>query len=455
MLQNSKDTIVAIASGKGRGGIGVVRISGFDLNPYIDGLLDKHIKPRKACYRKFLDFDGASLDEGVAIFFPAPNSFTGESVLELQGHGGIVILDAIVQRCIQLGARAARPGEFTERAFLNDKMDLTQAEAIADLIDASSLEAARSAVRSMQGEFSLIVNELVEQIVQIRMYVEAAIDFPEEEIDFLQNETLLSNLDNLKERLNLALGSARQGSLLKDGLTIVLAGKPNAGKSSLLNALARNDAAIVTPIPGTTRDVLREKIVIDGLPLNIIDTAGLRQSDDLVEKEGVKRAWREIETADQILFLVDSSESSDSDLNTVWPEFTEKFPESQQPIILLLNKIDISGLPAGRVNDKSNSFAISATLKSGFDDLIAHLHSSSGFLASSEGVFSARRRHLASLESALGLVSTGIEQLRGSGAGELLAEDLRHAQNALSEITGQFSSDDLLGRIFSSFCIGK
>jgi tRNA modification GTPase len=455
MLQNSKDTIVAIASGKGRGGIGVVRISGFDLNPYIDGLLDKHIKPRKACYRKFLDFDGASLDEGVAIFFPAPNSFTGESVLELQGHGGIVILDAIVQRCIQLGARAARPGEFTERAFLNDKMDLTQAEAIADLIDASSLEAARSAVRSMQGEFSLIVNELVEQIVQIRMYVEAAIDFPEEEIDFLQNETLLSNLDNLKERLNLALGSARQGSLLKDGLTIVLAGKPNAGKSSLLNALARNDAAIVTPIPGTTRDVLREKIVIDGLPLNIIDTAGLRQSDDLVEKEGVKRAWREIETADQILFLVDSSESSDSDLNTVWPEFIEKFPESQQPIILLLNKIDISGLPAGRVNDKSNSFAISATLKSGFDDLIAHLHSSSGFLASSEGVFSARRRHLASLESALGLVSTGIEQLRGSGAGELLAEDLRHAQNALSEITGQFSSDDLLGRIFSSFCIGK
>lgn len=455
MIQNNNDDIVAIASAKGRGGVGIVRVSGTDISSYMDGVLGKSINPRLAAYSKFLDSSGSTIDEGIALYFPAPSSFTGESVIEFHGHGGVVVLDALVARCVELGARVARPGEFSERAFLNDKIDLTQAEAIADLIDASTVDAARSAVRSMQGDFSLVVNQLVDDMIYIRMYVEAAIDFPEEEVDFLNDDLLLSKLNSLQQSLKDVLRLARQGSLLKDGITLVLAGKPNAGKSSLLNALSGNETAIVTSIAGTTRDVLRDQIVVNGLPVNIVDTAGLRESDDPIEKEGMARAWKEIELADRILFLVDSSVDKEYELKKVWPEFYQRFPESNQVVTLLLNKIDISGLQAGPYGKADNAFSISATNKDGIDALVEDLHHGAGFDSVFEGVFSARRRHLASLEAALKLVETGLNQLQEAGAGELLAEDLRQAQFQLSEITGQFTSDDLLGHIFSSFCIGK
>ena len=455
MIQNNNDDIVAIATAKGRGGVGIVRVSGTDISSYMDGVLGKSINPRLAAYSKFLDSSGSTIDEGIALYFPAPSSFTGESVIEFHGHGGVVVLDALVARCVELGARVARPGEFSERAFLNDKIDLTQAEAIADLIDASTVDAARSAVRSMQGDFSLVVNQLVDDMIYIRMYVEAAIDFPEEEVDFLNDDLLLGKLNSLQQSLKDVLRLARQGSLLKDGITLVLAGKPNAGKSSLLNALSGNETAIVTSIAGTTRDVLRDQIVVNGLPVNIVDTAGLRESDDPIEKEGMARAWKEIELADRILFLVDSSVDKEYELKKVWPEFYQRFPESNQVVTLLLNKIDISGLQAGPYGKADNAFSISATNKDGIDALVGDLHHGAGFNSVSEGVFSARRRHLASLEAALKLVETGLNQLQEAGAGELLAEDLRQAQFQLSEITGQFTSDDLLGHIFSSFCIGK
>ena len=455
MIQSNNDDIVAIATAKGRGGVGIVRVSGTDVSPYMDGVLGKSINPRLAAYSLFLDSSGSTIDEGIALYFPAPSSFTGESVIEFHGHGGAVVLDALVARCVELGARVARPGEFSERAFLNDKIDLTQAEAIADLIDASTVGAARSAVRSMQGDFSFVVNQLVDDMIYIRMYVEAAIDFPEEEVDFLNDDLLLGKLNSLQQSLKDVLKLARQGSLLKDGITLVLAGKPNAGKSSLLNALSGNETAIVTPIAGTTRDVLRDKIVVNGLPVNIVDTAGLRESDDPIEKEGMARAWKEIELADRILFLVDSSVDKEYELKKVWPEFYQRFPESNQAVTLVLNKIDISGLKAGPYCKADNAFSISATNKDGIDALVEDLHHTAGFDAVSEGAFSARRRHLASLEAALKLVTTGVNQLQEAGAGELLAEDLRQAQFQLSEITGQFTSDDLLGHIFSSFCIGK
>jgi tRNA modification GTPase len=454
-VQNDLDTIVAIATPPGRGGVGIVRVSGANIEQIVVDIIGRPLPPREAVFSKFKGANNETLDEGVAIYFPAPASFTGEHVLELQGHGGPVILDTLLQRCLQLGARMARPGEFSERAFLNDKFDLTQAEAIADLIDASSLQAARCAVRSLQGDFSRLVNELVEQIIQIRMYVEAAIDFPEEEIDFLADERLSANLERLSHELTDTLSKAQQGSLLRDGMTVVLAGKPNAGKSSLLNALAGRDAAIVTSVAGTTRDVLREKITLDGMPLHIVDTAGLRDSDDEVEREGIRRAWQEIERADQILFLVDACDSDQPDLQTIWPDYFARYADSRQSITVVLNKIDQTGHSAGRVEGETDTFALSAKHKTGLDDLVAFLQTSMGFQGQEEGLFSARRRHLDALEKALKLVDTGRRQLSASGAGELLAEDLRQAQNNLSEITGQFTSDDLLGHIFSSFCIGK
>lgn len=453
MLQNNKDTIVAIATAAGRGGVGVVRLSGSDVLPFINSLIGKPLLPRRATYSVFSDAEGEAIDEGVALYFPGPSSFTGESILELQGHGGMVVLDRLVRRCVELGARVARPGEFSERAFFNDKMDLAQAEAIADLIDASSVEAARSAVRSMQGEFSQLINELVETMIQVRIFVEAAIDFPEEEIDFLQDKMLAANLDQLSTDLTEVLAQAQQGAILRDGLTVVLAGKPNAGKSSLLNALAGIDAAIVTAVPGTTRDVLRERITLGGLPLNIIDTAGLRDSDNEIEQEGVRRAWKEIANADQVLFVADATDTSNPNLEELWPEYFQRNLGSTQSVTLLLNKIDLSGHRPGEIDE--TTLAISVKDKSGFDALASHLQAKAGYLGHGEGLFSARRRHLIALTNALTFVQNGIDQLKGAGAGELLAEDLRQAQNELSEITGQFTSDDLLGRIFSSFCIGK
>jgi len=454
-VQNNLDSIVAIATPPGRGGIGIVRLSGANMAYFADHITGKTLSPRVATFCPFLGSDGTMLDEGVAIYFPAPASFTGEHVLELQGHGGPVILDALVKRCVELGARLARPGELSERAFLNDKLDLAQAEAIADLIDASSVQAARSAVRSLQGDFSRLVNQLVERTIAIRIYVEAAIDFPEEEIDFLADERLADNLAGLVEDLSDTLNKAQQGSLLRDGMTVVLAGKPNAGKSSLLNALAGREAAIVTAQAGTTRDVLRETITLDGMPLHIVDTAGLRESDDIVEREGIRRAWHEIDQADQVLFLVDATETDNPDLRAIWPEYFERQGSSRQPITVVLNKVDQSGHRAGRHQIGSNTFALSAKYGAGVDVLVDHLKSSMGFESTGEGLFSARRRHLAALQQALDLVTTGRRQLSCSGAGELLAEDLRQAQSCLSEITGTFTSDDLLGRIFSSFCIGK
>lgn len=456
-LQNSTDSIVAVATAPGRGGVGIVRLSGGDPHCFIRGLLgvDKRLKPRLATYSNFIDADGEILDQGVAIYFPAPHSFTGEHILELQGHGGAVVLDRLVQRCIELGARPARPGEFSERAFLNDKMDLAQAEAIADLIDASSSQAARSAVRSMQGEFSVMINQLVESMIQLRIYVEAAIDFPEEEIDFLADENLRKRLHELQVELKNILNKAQQGALLREGMTMVLAGKPNAGKSSLLNALAGNESAIVTAVAGTTRDVLREKINLNGLPLNIVDTAGLRDTDDEVEQEGVRRAWGEIEKADLVLFVADITETDTPELSEIWPEYFLRFPEANQSLALVLNKIDQTIQTPGPVAGREATFALSAKTKEGFPELVAHLQKMAGYQGQSEGLFSARRRHLDALTKAFNLVNTGVEQLESSGAGELLAEDLRQAQQQLSEITGQFSSDDLLGRIFSSFCIGK
>ena len=453
MFQNNKDTIVAIATAAGRGGVGVVRLSGSDVLPFINSLIGKPLLPRRATYSVFSDAEGEAIDEGVALYFPGPSSFTGESILELQGHGGMVVLDRLVRRCVELGARVARPGEFSERAFFNDKMDLAQAEAIADLIDASSVEAARSAVRSMQGEFSQLINELVETMIQVRIFVEAAIDFPEEEIDFLQDKMLAANLDQLSTDLTAVLAQAQQGAILRDGLTVVLAGKPNAGKSSLLNALAGIDAAIVTAVPGTTRDVLRERITLGGLPLNIIDTAGLRDSDNEIEQEGVRRAWKEIANADQVLFVADATDASNPKLEELWPEYFQRNLGSTQSVTLLLNKIDLSGHLPGEIDE--TTLAISAKDKSGFDALASHLQAKAGYLGHGEGLFSARRRHLIALTNALTFVQNGIDQLKGAGAGELLAEDLRQAQNELSEITGKFTPDDLLGRIFSSFCIGK
>lgn len=457
MLKNDADVIAAIATAPGRGGVGVVRLSGMvDLKPFIIGLLDRSaLEPRcaKLCY--FLDGMGEVIDEGIALYFSNPHSFTGENVLELQGHGGMVVLDRLLARCVELGARLARPGEFSERAFLNDKMDLAQAEAIADLIDASSVQGARSAVRSMQGEFSVLICALVEKLIELRIYVEAAIDFPEEEIDFLADERLLKNLQDLVFDLSDVLSRAQQGSLLRDGMTVVLVGKPNVGKSSLLNALAGNEAAIVNPIAGTTRDVLRERILINGMPLNMVDTAGLRETDDAVEKEGVRRAWLEIEKADLVMLVADATDTDDPDLRAIWPEYFDRYPHVAQSVMVVLNKIDRSGHSPGLIEGRDRTFAISAKEKTGVAGLTKYLQKSVGFDGECEGLFSARRRHLDALQKALELVLEGKGQLEMAGAGELLAEDLRQAQQQLAGITGQFTSDDLLGRIFSSFCIGK
>ena len=396
------------------------------------------------------------LDEGIALYFPGPHSFTGEDVLELQGHGGPIVLDMLLQRCIQLGCRLARPGEFSERAFLNDKLDLAQAEAIADLIEASSAQAARNALRSLQGAFSQRVHNLTEQLIGLRIYVEAAIDFPEEEIDFLADGHVLGMLDKVREELSTVQREAGQGALLRDGMTVVIAGRPNAGKSSLLNALAGREAAIVTEIAGTTRDVLREHIHIDGMPLHVVDTAGLRDTDDHVEKIGVQRALKAIGEADRVLLVVDATAPEAEDPFALWPEFLEQRPDPAK-VTLIRNKADLSGenIALEVSADGHVTISLSARSTAGLDLLREHLKACMGYEQTSESSFSARRRHLEALSHASAALEHGRAQLTLAGAGELLAEDLRQAQHSLGEITGAFSSDDLLGRIFSSFCIGK
>ena len=455
------DTIAAIATATGRGGVGIVRVSGAKARQVADSLLSINVQPRHAHYCDFKNRAGDVLDQGIALFFPGPNSFTGEDVLELQGHGGPVILDLLLREITQLGIRLARPGEFSERAFLNDKLDLTQAEAIADLIDATSEQAARNALHSLQGAFSKRIHELVEALIHLRIYVEASIDFPEEEIDFLSDGKVARDLDGIIAKLQQVFKEARQGVLMRDGMRVVIAGRPNAGKSSLLNALSGRESAIVTSIEGTTRDVLREHIHIDGMPLHIIDTAGLRESPDEVEQIGILRAWQEIQQADRVLLLVDSRQSQLTDPRQIWPEFVDKLEDATK-ITLVRNKIDLSNEAAGLfqsnsdgLNPENTYIGISAATGAGIDDLKQHLKTIMGFSESGESGFTARRRHLDALERAQSFLASGKAQLQGYAAGELLAEDLRHAQNALSEITGEFTPDDLLGRIFSSFCIGK
>jgi tRNA modification GTPase len=453
MEYDNIDTIAAIATAPGRGGVGIVRVSGKKVVEIAEAVLGKLPKPRYAVYGDFLGKEGQVLDKGIALYFPNPHSFTGEDVLELQGHGGPVILQWLLNRVVQLGARLAEPGEFSKQAFMNDKLDLAQAEAIADLIDSSSEQAARSALRSLQGEFSREVNALVESTIRLRIYVEAAIDFPEEEIDFLSDGKVAADLQGILDRLHSVFESAKQGSLLREGMSVVILGRPNAGKSSLLNALSGRESAIVTEIAGTTRDIVKEEINIDGMPLHILDTAGVREATDQVEQIGIERAWQALDSADRVLVMLQAGEAIHVEDQVI----LDRLP-AHIPVTLIRNKIDlISHSPMVEVEAASQRTVVwlSAKQKLGLELLRAHLKTEMGFKQTGEGVFMARKRHLDALELALSWVLNGQQQLEGPAAGELLAEDLRLAQQALSEITGRFTSDDLLGRIFTSFCIGK
>lgn len=451
-MNYNTDTIAAIATPTGRGGVGIIRLSGPRCLDIAAPLLNnKKVKPRQAHFSHFYNSSNdniEAIDSGLVLYFPAPNSFTGEDVIELQGHGGPVIMNLLLREVIRLGARQAKPGEFSERAFLNNKIDLTQAEAIADLIDSASEQAARNAVRSLEGEFSQRVNALVEALIHLRIYVEAAIDFPEEEVDFLSDDKVQSGLNTLSDDMEKLLRSAQQGALLREGMNVVIAGKPNAGKSSLLNALAGRESAIVTDIAGTTRDILRETILIDGMPLHVVDTAGLRDSDDAVEQEGIRRAWSAIDDADRILLVVDST------LNDGGSELLDQFQAHHDKLTVIYNKADLSKLTIG-VHGDSHSVNLSAKGGQGIDELREHLKDCMGFHGGTDSQFTARQRHIDALQLARQHFTLGREQLEVYRAGELLAEELRLSQNALSTITGEFTSDDLLGKIFSSFCIGK
>lgn len=450
-MDTSQDTIAAIATPPGRGGVGIIRISGPKAGEIAAAVLGRCPAPRQAAYLPFRDADLSVLDEGIALYFPAPHSFTGEDVLELQGHGGPVVLDLLLARVLALGGRLAEPGEFSRRAFLNDKLDLAQAEAIADLIDSASVQAARSALRSLQGEFSRRIQALVEAMIRLRMYVEAALDFPEEEIDFLSDHAITDQLQALTTELDTILAQAQQGCLLREGMNVVIAGQPNAGKSSLLNQLARRELAIVTEIAGTTRDTLRQEISIDGLPLHVIDTAGLRDSSDTVERIGIERAWSEIQQADRILLLIDHRAGITAEDQAI----IDQLPPGIA-VTVVRNKIDLGDGKAGvSEGPLGKEIALSARSGAGLELLTQHLKACVGYQSGGEGNFMARRRHVDALQRARQLVSHGRQALAQHQAGELLAEDLRLAQEALNEITGEFGSDDLLGRIFSSFCIGK
>jgi tRNA modification GTPase len=445
------DTIAALSTPFGRGGVAIIRISGSLVQDIAARILGKLPHPRYATFSVFLDFSGQKIDEGIALFFPAPNSFTGEDVLELHGHGGPIVVDSLMKTILLQGARVANPGEFSLRAFLNDKIDLAQAEAIADLIDASSEQAARSALRSLQGEFSKKIHMLVDAIIRLRAYVEAAIDFAEEEIDFLRDQQIVIDLDHIIDEIKKIRASASQGSLLREGITAVIAGKPNVGKSSLLNRLSGKEIAIVTEVPGTTRDLLHDNIIIDGLSMHVIDTAGLRESNDVVEQEGIRRTREEIANADFVLHVVDATYHTTENIS----DFLEKIPE-HAVVITIRNKIDLTNeSPALLKKENKTIVSLSAKNGDGIELLKNHIKTCVGFHISNEGVFSARRRHLDALDRAQNLLENGRKQLEQQQARELFAEDLRQAQNALNEITGEFTSDDLLGKIFSSFCIGK
>lgn len=445
---NHKDTIAAIATPPGNGGVGIVRISGNQLGRVSKGLLGRDLPPpRKAQYSSFLDAHGSTIDTGLTLYFPAPHSFTGENILELQAHGGTVILSLLLERVLQLGCRQARAGEFSERAFLNGKLDLVQAEAIADLISSSSAQGARAAQRSLSGVFSTRINALVTEITSIRVFVEAAIDFPEEEIDFLADSDIQQRLQQAISDINKLINEAHQGCLLRDGIALAIVGRPNAGKSSLLNALAGDELAIVTDIPGTTRDVVRQQILIDGLPVFVADTAGLRETEDLIEAEGVRRALQVQEKSDLVLLVLDAGTETLENLPVI--------PDPKRTIIVW-NKQDLvteKMLPVS--TEGLDSVIISVHSGIGMDSLKQKICQHAGFNESSEGIFSARTRHLDALHRSEKLSCHGLIQLQDFSAPELLAEDLRQVQQVLGEITGQFSSDDLLGEIFSSFCIGK
>lgn len=447
------ETIVAAATPSGRGGVAVVRVSGPKAPEIAATLIDDELPAaRHATLARFLDGAGEPIDVGLVLFFPGPNSYTGEHVAEFHGHGGSVVTEAIVARAVELGARRAQPGEFTQRAYLNGKVDLAQAEAVADLIDAGSREAARAAMRSLQGEFSAMVQGLVDAVTELRVYVEAAIDFPEEEVDFLADQEIEARLAGVMTHFAAVEAAAKQGRLLREGMTVVIAGRPNAGKSSLLNRLAGYDAAIVTPIPGTTRDIVRERIHIDGMPLHVLDTAGLRESPDLVEAEGIRRATAEMARADRVLFVVDAAEDPDA---RALAEARAQLPRDV-PVTLVLNKCDLaSGIPVADTVTGPARIAVSALTGDGLELLRAHLRSAMGYQVADAGTVSARARHLESLARARGHVEEAERQLRERRAGELVAEELRQAQVELGAITGEVSSDELLGRIFGSFCIGK
>ena len=476
--------IVAIATPPGRGAVGIVRVSGKAIAPLVRALCGRDLKPREATYLPFVDAAGESIDHGLALYFPAPHSFTGEDVLELQAHGGPVVMQLLVARCLEAGAeidaatqqprladlRVAQPGEFTQRAFLNDKMDLAQAEAVADLIDASTEAAARGATRSLSGEFSKEIHSLRDALIHLRMLVEATLDFPEEEIDFLQKADAAGQLDRLQATLVRVMQRAGQGALLREGIKVVIAGQPNAGKSSLLNALAGAELAIVTPIAGTTRDKVQQTIQIDGVPLHIIDTAGLRHSEDEVEKIGIERAWAEIENADAVLFLHDLTRWSDAKN----PEIAIKYRADEAIITSAIDKLSLKNVPVIQVWNKVDAVAasaaedenenvgegihirLSAKSGAGLDELRKTLLQVAGWQPAAEGVYIARERHVQALRQVSAHLDLAEGQLKAkSQALDLLAEELRLAQNDLSAITGEFTSDDLLGVIFSKFCIGK
>ena len=453
-----REPIAAIATAPGRGSVGIVRVSGTGIAPVIEAVCGRALKPREATYLPFLAADGGAIDQGLALHFPAPHSYTGEDVLELQAHGGPVVLQLLLARCLQAGAgiglRVARPGEFTERAFLNDKMDLAQAEAVADLIDASTEAAARSASRSLSGAFSAEIHTLRDALIHLRMLVEATLDFPEEEIDFLQKADAQGQLQRLTEALAGVMRRARQGALLREGIKVVIAGQPNAGKSSLLNALAGAELAIVTPVPGTTRDVVSQTIQIEGVPVHVIDTAGLRDSEDTVEKIGIERAWGQIESADAVLFLHDLTRAHATEYiaaDAALMRVVSQKLSDRVPVIEVWNKRDATPAEA-----PAGGLALSARTGDGLDALRQRLLAVVGWQAAPEGLYIARERHVHALRRVGEHLAVAATHLAAHAqALDLLAEELRLAQNALNEITGEFSSDDLLGVIFSKFCIGK